>query len=106
MGDARYPVFLDKRTGNRFIVPSYSIWSDDEDGPLATTLWSKGILFSSATGLTMEKDWLVAPTRGKVVDIPHVVTEIYSPAFLCGGCTAYLIGGPEFDKIRQETVDA
>lgn len=101
MSKVRYAVFKDPHTGNRYVIPGYSIFDDDPDAMLATTLWSRKWAFKTATGMDFEDDDLIVPVINGVAQLPHVQCEIGSRGFQYGYCTAYLIGSPEFEKIRE-----
>lgn len=83
------------RDGNRFIIPSYIIYDDDEDAPSGYDITCKAMTLSLALGsdVSLDKGWF----EFDEYNFPHVSTELRSNRFLHGACTVYMFEGPLFD---------
>ncbi len=99
---AKTQSFID-RDGNRFIIPSYIIYEDDENAPSGYDVITQSMTFALAMGseVELEKDWFVFDEY----KFPHISIELRSNKFLHGACTAYAFEGPLFDKIAKENTN-
>lgn len=95
----RYALFSDSK-GNKMVFPS--IVRDDTKGTSINFWECQRICF--ATGLNREKDDLEVPVVGGMIQLPHVNSICTSPGFLHGGATVYIVSGPQFDEVVNETV--
>ncbi len=97
---AKTQAFSD-RDGNRFIIPSYIIYEDDEDAPSGFDVISKAMTLAISLGssVKLEQGWFTFDEY----DFPHVSIELRSSAFFHGACTAYAFEGPLFDEIAKES---
>lgn len=91
------------RDGNRFIIPSYIIYEDDEDAPSGFDVISKAMTLALSFGpdVNLDKGWFVFDEY----KFPHISIELRSNAFMHGYCTAYAFEGPLFDEIAKESTN-
>lgn len=96
---AKTQSFTDK-DGNRFIVPSFVIYPEDDDAPSGYDITCKAMTFSLALGsdVSLDKDWFEFDEN----NFPHVSTELRSNRFFHGACTTCVFEGPLFDEAMKE----
>lgn len=86
--------------GNRFIFPGLHF---DKENTCYADIWAYCRKLCAALGVTEEQEKLVLEVdSGGYVSLTHVVTTIMSSGFLHGSETAWLIGGPEYEKVKHE----
>ena len=88
------------RNGNRFIIPSYIIYEDDENAPSGFDVIAKSMTLSLSLGseVKLDQGWFIFDEY----NFPHISIELRSSAFLHGACTAYAFEGPLFEEVLKE----
>lgn len=91
------------RNGNRFIIPSYIIYEDDEDAPSGYDIITKAmtLAFRLGSDVKLDQEWFVFDEY----NFPHVSFELHSNIFFHGGCTAYAFEGPLFDEVAKTATE-
>lgn len=89
------------RDGNKFIIPSYIIYDEDENAPSGYDIMCKAMTLSLALGsdVKLNEGWFSFDEY----NFPHVSIELLSNRFLHGACTAYVFEGPLFNEIKGTT---
>lgn len=92
-GMVRIPIFIDQ-VGNEIIIPG--LWYNTEDpcgDPIGCT--TEAMMHSLA--LNLKTEWREYEAQGESIPLPFYEIEATHSAFLHGGATVFLIGGPEFE---------
>lgn len=100
----RAKVFVSK-DGNRFLFPGCGYRDGSELSGAGIIVDS--FMIAAVLGCEVEPDWLDIETdaegKAELIHVPYIIT---SRAFAHGGVEVMLIGGPAFDAVKDEFVDA